>query len=77
MNDFAEIAGSVVVAIVAVALCLLWIVSIVWAYHNAQSRGKSGCLVALLIIFLTWPVGFIAWLVFRPNCRSGRPEDRR
>lgn len=38
-----------------------------WAYGDAERRGKSGCLVALLVLLLTWPIGLIIWLVFRPE----------
>jgi hypothetical protein len=48
----------------------LWAWSILWAYGDAERRGKSGCLVALLVLLLSWPVGLIAWLVFRPEERS-------
>ena len=45
----------------------LFIWSISWAYGDAEKRGKSGCLVALLVAFLSWPIGLLAWLVFRPG----------
>jgi hypothetical protein len=48
----------------------LFVWSVVWAYSDAEQRGKSGCLVALLVMFMSWPVGLIAWIIFRP-------EDRR
>ena len=43
--------------------------SIRWAYHDAESRGKSGWLVGLLIL-LNWPSSLILWLVFRPEERA-------
>lgn len=49
----------------------LWVVSIIWAFRDARRRGKSGLLVALVVIVLPWPIGFLAWLVFRPT------RDRR
>ena len=61
--------GSLVGVFFVAVLFGLYIWSIVWAYGDAQSRGKSGCLVALLVIFLSWPIGLIAWLVFRPDDR--------
>jgi hypothetical protein len=45
----------------------IYIWSIVWAYHDAERRGKSGCLVVLMVMLLTWPVGLLIWLVFRPD----------
>ncbi len=53
--------------VIMLGLFVLYVWSIVWAYGDAESRGKSGCLVALLVMFLTWPIGLIAWLVFRPE----------
>lgn len=40
--------------------------SIVWSYSDAESRGKSGCLVAILVALFSWPFGLIAWVLFRP-----------
>ena len=36
---------------------------------KSDKRGKAGCLVAV-VVFLTWPLGLILWLVFRPDSRS-------
>ncbi len=64
-----EIVASAFAAVGGLLLLVLYVGSIIWAYSDAEERGKSGCLVALLVIFLTWPVGLIAWLVFRPDGR--------
>ena len=62
------------VFIVAVAALYVW--SILWAYGDAAARGKSGLLVALFVAFLSWPGGWLAWLVFRPNQRLDvRPDS--
>ena len=50
----------------------LYVWSIVWAYGDAVARGKSGILVALLVALVSWPGGWLAWLVFRPNERVFR-----
>ena len=68
MND-SHVVGSLIGILLAVVLFGLYVWSIVWAYGDAEKRGKSGCLVALLVIFLSWPIGLIAWLVFRPDDR--------
>jgi hypothetical protein len=52
---------------IALPMTILVIWSIIWAYNDANKRGKSGCLVALLVFFVTWPAGLIIWLVFRPE----------
>ncbi|MCC6795187.1 MAG: hypothetical protein IT366_08715 [Candidatus Hydrogenedentes bacterium] len=45
---------------------VIYIGSVIWAFADAQRRGKSGCLVALLVLLLVWPVGLIIWLLIRP-----------
>jgi hypothetical protein len=44
---------------------VFWICTVPWAYHDAQKRGRPAALVALLTL-LSWPLGLITWLVFRP-----------
>jgi len=39
----------------------------IWAFFDARNRGRSGCLVALMVLLLGWPLGLIVWLVFRPR----------
>ena len=52
--------------------------SSLWAARDASQRGKSGWLVGLLV-FLTWPIGLLFWLVARPNVqiRAEQPSIRR
>lgn len=47
-----------------VVFFILYIVSLVWCYRDAQSHGKTGCLWALIVYF-TWPFGLIAYLLLR------------
>ena len=57
-------------AFIIVALILaLYVWSLRWTYRDANARGKSGFLVAFLVAILSWPLGLIAWLVFRPEKR--------
>jgi len=51
---------------------ILFIGSVFWAYQDAEKRGKSGCLVALLVLLATWPVGLIIWLLIRPGDKYSR-----
>ncbi|MCC6152518.1 MAG: hypothetical protein IT367_02100 [Candidatus Hydrogenedentes bacterium] len=46
---------------------VIYIGSVIWAFADARSRGKSGILVALLVLILVWPVGLIIWLLIRPS----------
>jgi uncharacterized membrane protein len=47
---------------------------ILWTATDAIKRGKSPLLVCLLVI-LSFPVGLVAWLIFRPE--TGTPSKRR
>ena len=67
MNDFAEFLDPILVTIILLGLLAPYVFSIVWAYNDAEGRGKSGCLVAILVAFLSWPIGLVAWLIFRPD----------
>jgi len=48
-------------AVVAATIGGAW-----WAAYDASRRKKSAVLVFLLVLFLQFPMGLIAWLVFRP-----------
>lgn len=37
----------------------------IWVYKDAEKRGKSGALW-LIIVWFTFPIGLIIWLVVRP-----------
>lgn len=50
-----------------IVLIELYIRSAVWAYHDAEIRGQSGALVALLVLLFFWPSGLLLWLSFRPE----------
>lgn len=51
-------------------LGIIWILIVlvcsIWAATDASSRGKSGCLVFILVLFLG-PIGLIIWLLIRPE----------
>lgn len=67
MSDLGEFLGIIIGAIIGLGILAIYVISIVWAYNDAQVRGKSGCLVAILVAFLSWPIGLVVWLVFRPT----------
>lgn len=52
-----------------VLLLGLLIGSLVWVFLDAEARGKPGCLVALLVFFLSWPISLLVWIVVRPERR--------
>jgi len=59
-------------AIACLAAVALYPASIIWAYMDAEARGKPGWALALLVaasplfFFIGWPLGLLAWVVFRP-----------
>ncbi len=57
--------------LLAVLIAIVYVYSIIWAYGDAEARSKPGCLVALLVAFLSWPLGLLLWVVFRPEQRRG------
>jgi hypothetical protein len=44
----------------------LSLLSTLWAYRDAERRGVGGCLIALLVFF-TFPIGMMLWVVLRPR----------
>jgi uncharacterized membrane protein len=60
------IAGIFVLILLALFVgVFIW--SLFWAYQDAEERGKSGCLVVLLILLVGWPISLLLWVVFRPG----------
>lgn len=56
--------GLALVTLVYFAL-VVW--TLIWTYRDANARGKSGCLVTLVVFLLSWPIGLLVWLIFRPD----------
>ncbi len=69
------IALTLPILLIGLVIIPLPLLTAVWAYGDAQRRGKSGCLVALLVFFLSWPLGLILWIVFRPEDPFRRRDD--
>jgi hypothetical protein len=51
--------------------------SAVWAYKDADRRGKPPLLVAALIVLIAWPVSLLVWIALRPERRSFDTQDAR
>ena len=73
MGEFGNAIGSGIALLIVLAILSVPLITSIWAYGDAQRRGKSGCLVAILVLFLSWPLGLILWIVFRPEPRDHRP----
>jgi hypothetical protein len=50
----------------AIIWLAIGLIASIWASSDASDRGKSGCLVFLLV-FLGGPIGLIIWLLIRPE----------
>ncbi|HEX8177078.1 MAG TPA: hypothetical protein VF543_18445 [Pyrinomonadaceae bacterium] len=56
----------IIIAAIIVLICLaIYIASLVWVYRDANRRGKSGILVALLVALISWPISLLVWLIIR------------
>jgi hypothetical protein len=59
--------------LVFLSVAALYPGSIIWAYLDAQARGKPGWALALLVALspffalIGWPLALLAWVVFRPE----------
>ena len=54
-------------SIVLLACAVLLTANVIWAYRDANARGRSGVLVALLVLLAPWPIGVVAWILLRPK----------
>jgi hypothetical protein len=45
---------------------VLLIANVVWGFRDGRRRGRSGFLVAMLVLW-TFPLGVLLWLLFRPG----------
>lgn len=59
------IVAIIIAAIVVLILLAIYIASLVWVYRDANRRGKSGILVALLVALISWPIGLLVWVLVR------------
>ncbi len=73
LGDLGNALGVLGVLLLIGAAIALPLFTSIWAYGDAERRGKSGCLVAILVFFLSWPLGLILWIVFRPEPPGYRP----
>jgi antibiotic biosynthesis monooxygenase (ABM) superfamily enzyme len=58
--------GLFIWKILAVAMLILYPVSLIWAYRDAERRGKEGLLLTLLVA-ITFVIGLLVWFVVRPE----------
>ncbi|MBF8963757.1 hypothetical protein I0P70_10895 [Pontibacter sp. FD36] len=53
--------------LISIVLLVFVVWSVIWSYNDARRRGKSPWLVALMVLFMVWPIGLIVWLLLRPQ----------
>jgi uncharacterized membrane protein len=53
--------------LIGIVLLVFVVWSVIWAYYDARQRNKSPWLVALMVLFMVWPVGLVLWLMLRPQ----------
>lgn len=58
--------SELIVIFLVLGSLVFYVLSIVWAYWDAEAREKSGPLVALLVALVAWPLGLLIWLLARP-----------
>jgi hypothetical protein len=78
VNDFLSIVVPLLIAAVFIGMLLF---TLRFCVIDARRRGKSPLLVCLLVM-ISFPLGLIAWLLFRPEPTEGaggsfRLEDHR
>lgn len=56
----------IVPCIAGLIVLVAFIVAIVYCWNDAKRRGKPPLLVSLLV-FCSFPLGLLAWLIFRPE----------
>ncbi|AOS46313.1 hypothetical protein Verru16b_03414 [Lacunisphaera limnophila] len=55
-----------------IAGAALMIANAIWGFRDGRRRGRSGILVAMLVMW-TFPLGVLLWLLFRPDL-VGEPD---
>jgi hypothetical protein len=69
--------GDFIQLVFGCALLGAYVWSGVWAYKDANKRGKPPLLVAALILLIAWPISLLVWIALRPELRYGETQDAR
>ncbi len=65
--------APVSVLALALAALALYVWSLVWVYRDARDRGCSAGLITVLVALVSWPLGLLVWVFFRPEALDGEP----
>lgn len=66
-HSMIDILGSVLGIIFFLGFIALYFWSVFFTYRDAKSRGKPAIIIALLVAFVAWPLGFLIWMIARPR----------
>ena len=58
---------KILVVLLGLAFLAAIIALLVWSYGDAETRGKPGWLVVLMMILLSPLAGLVVWLLIRPD----------
>jgi hypothetical protein len=66
VGSFAAGLGLVLCCVVCLLPWIIWLILAIWAYKDAEKRGKSG-IVWFFIVLILGIIGLIIWLIVRPK----------
>lgn len=66
MNNISEVLAKSFAILIVCLLLILLLISMKMLAADARKRGKPAILVVLLA-FVSFPLGLLLWLVFRPD----------
>ena len=75
MHDGSDLTGIIVACVIGAIYVIALVYVLEWVKRDAESRGKSGWIVVVLVLFLNLP-GLFAWLAFRPEKTIGHRDLR-
>jgi hypothetical protein len=64
---FMKIIFTILPLIVVLTVFAVYLWSGAWVYKDARNRGKPPMLVALLVLFVAWPISLLVWIALRPE----------
>ncbi len=58
---------EIMIVLFIIAAAVLFIKSMIWAYYDAESRGKYGMMIVFWIFVCCWPISLLFWICARPE----------
>ncbi|MBL1135575.1 MAG: hypothetical protein D8M56_09695 [Chloroflexi bacterium] len=66
-DDEGSAAGAGLSLVCAGIIFIAALASAFWVYRDASDRGSNGCLWALFVWFIFWPISLIIYIFLRPK----------